>query len=275
MFSEKKINNVIVKPLINSNISDPNKVKGGQIFAEPYNTTFLCAKRKSGKTSALGEIISKTTDKRTIIWIFCPTTGVDESWKTIISNLEKRGNQVNVFDSMFEGKVNQLDEIITSLLEPVPIKVKESEQPIGSIKIKFGDTESGAVGTKKEYKPKKIAPEHCFILDDLSNEYRSSKGLYTLLKNGRHLKASVYVSMQWCLDVLPAGWKNAQYVLCFKSFSREKLEHIHKHLDLTIDLDKFFELYDYVMSQANYDFLYIDVRNQKYRRNFNKEINVE
>lgn len=272
MFSEKKINNVVVKPLVNAVISDPTKVKGGNLIPNPYHTTFLCAKRKSGKTSVIAELLKKTTDKKTVFWIFCPTTGIDDSWKQILNMLEKRGNQVNTFESIMDGKVNLLDEIINGLLEPVEqIEKKEpTMMPIMGAKIKFEPEPSEM---KKEYKPKKLAPANVFVFDDLSHELKNT-AIYKLLKNGRHTKSAVYISFQYPLDILPAGWKNCEFALCFKSFSRDKLEHIHKHLDLTLDIGAFYELYDYIMSHDPYDFMYIDVRNQNYRRNFNREINL-
>ena len=56
--------------------------------------------------------------------------------------------------------------------------------------------------------------------------------------------------------------------------TRDKLEHIHKMLDLSVDLEKFFDIYDYA-TQDPYNFLYIDMRNQKFRKNFSKELEFE
>jgi hypothetical protein len=49
------------------------------------------------------------------------------------------------------------------------------------------------ISKKKEYKPKKIAPKHCFIFDDISQELKNS-GLLSLCKKSRHFKASVFLS---------------------------------------------------------------------------------
>jgi hypothetical protein len=56
------------------------------------------------------------------------------------------------------------------------------------------------------------------------------------------------------------------------SFSRDKLDHIHKLLDLSIDLDKFIEIYD---QGATFDFLFINVKEQTFRKNFNKLLEVD
>lgn len=271
MIREENIKSVKdIKPLIVGVGHDANKVKYGDVFSNPYNTTFLCAKRKSGKTSVLATILDKTSNKHTIFWIFCPTTKIDDSWKMILKNLEDKGCVVNVFDSIMEGKRNQLNEIIDSLAKGSD---DDSEPPAKPIKKLIYDGQSDEP-EKKERKPKKLSPEHIFVCDDLSHELKNP-ALYKLLKNGRHLKASVYLSFQYPNDLLPMGWKNCEYAICFKSFSIDKLEHIHKHLDLTIPMEKFIELYNYVMKDRGYDFLFIDVKNEKFRKNFNKKLEIE
>lgn len=271
MIKEEVIKNIRdIKPLITGVGSDPSKVKFGSVFSNPYNTTFLCAKRKSGKTSVLAEILDKTSNKKTVFWIFCPTTNIDESWKAILKKLNEKGCVVNVFDSMMDGKVNQLNEIIDTLAKG---DEEEEQKPVKKLKKLICD---GAIEdeSKPERKPRKLSPEHIFCLDDISHEMKN-QALYKLLKNGRHLKASVYLSFQYPNDLLPMGWKNCEYAICFKSFSEDKLEHIHKCLDLTIPLEKFVDIYKYVMKDNKYDFLFVDVKNEKYRKNFNKILNIE
>ena len=46
MISEKKINNVSIKPLITTTGIDFKKIKGGNLIPSVYGVTFLCAKRK-------------------------------------------------------------------------------------------------------------------------------------------------------------------------------------------------------------------------------------
>jgi len=270
MIKEITLNTISIKPLVNANILDESKVKGGKMFPDPYNVTYLCARRKSGKTSVIAEILKKTSDKKTIFWLFVPTSRVDESWKTIIQLLEDRGNTVNVFDSIMEGKTNLLDEIVIDL--SIGDESKKTEQPVkADVKIMFEIPESEK--KKTEYKPKKLAPLHIFVFDDISQELKNHS-LLALLKKSRHLKAAVYVSSQYLLDLNPAALKQLSYFLCFRSMTRDKLEHIHKMLDLSIDIDKFFEIYDYA-TKEDYCFLYIDMKNQTFRKNFSKELNYE
>ena len=75
---------------------------------------------------------------------------------------------------------------------------------------------------KKEYKPKKLAPENIFVFDDISNELKNP-ALLALCKKSRHFKASVYISSQFIHDLLPQTLKQLSYFICFRSMTREKL----------------------------------------------------
>jgi hypothetical protein len=271
MIKEETLNNINVKPLVIVDNSDEKKVKGGELFKNPYNCTFLCSKRFSGKTSVIAHILRKTSDKKTTFWIFCPTNKVDSTWIALIKLLEDKGNQVNVFDSIMDGKVNLLDEIVRDLSNPEEDIIDKKEKDIEEkpiVKVNFGDKEK----KKQEYKPKKLAPRHIFVFDDISNELKNPS-LVALCKKSRHFKASVYISSQYIHDLQPQTLKQLDYFLCFKSFSRDKLEHIHKLLDLTIDIEKFYNVYDFCFENSKgYDFLYIDVRKEEFRKNFNKKL---
>jgi len=270
MIKEKTLNNIIVKPLVNADNVDITKIKGGSLFSEIYNVTYLCARRKSGKTSVLAEILKRTSDKKTTIWIFCPTHRLDPSWVQIIEMLENKGCQVNAFDSMMEGKTNLLDEIVTDLSTVDEPKKDAQQKIIMPIKMLFDVPEEKK---KKEYKPKKLAPENIFVFDDISNELKNP-ALLALCKKSRHFKASVYISSQFIHDLLPQTLKQLSYFICFRSMTREKLEHIYKMLDLSVDLEKFYDLYDYA-TRDPYCFLYVDMKNQTYRKNFNKVLDLE
>ena len=72
MISLKKINKQTVKAIPIPN-EDTRPIKGFEICEEVYANIFLCAKKKSGKTSAIFKIIKECSNKDTIIIIFCST----------------------------------------------------------------------------------------------------------------------------------------------------------------------------------------------------------
>lgn len=269
MLKEQTLNKVKVKPLIVNN-QDVSLIKGNELFPSTYYNLFICSKKKSGKTSLINTILQKCTDKRTMFFIFCSTVNVDASWKAIVEYLQNRGNTVNAYTEIMDGKVNILNEIVNelSLAQDEPIKDKtENEVPGG--KVLFEEPKK----KNKEYKPKKMSPEVVFLFDDAS-EMISSTSVQNLLKKNRHLKSNVIISSQYLHDLSPSSIKQLDYFICFKSFSNEKLEVIHKHLDLSIELDKLYSIYAYCTSKP-YSFLYINVRTEEYRCNFNKKIEFD
>jgi len=66
MIKETKLNNVVVKPIVDCNPPDITKIKGYKLIPSNYWILFLCSKKKSGKTSLINEICKKCTDKRTV-----------------------------------------------------------------------------------------------------------------------------------------------------------------------------------------------------------------
>ena len=84
----------------------------------------------------------------------------------------------------------------------------------------------------------------------------------------------MYISSQWPNDMVPQSIKQLDYMLVFKGINSEKLEHIHKLLDLSISFEKFEELYNYATGTDKWSFLYVSARDQKYRKNFNIALTI-
>ena len=99
-----------------SAISIPNEdtrpVKGFDICEEPYANIFLCARKKSGKTSAVFKIIKECSDRKTIIVIFCSTAYKDKNWIQMRKYFIKKGMDVRVYTSIYEDGEDQLANLI-------------------------------------------------------------------------------------------------------------------------------------------------------------------
>lgn len=272
--TEKKINDVQIEPLHTSSYKI-NRLMGKQYFdLYPY-LLFISAKKKSGKTSLIYNIIKNTTTKKTKFFLFCSTYSVDKSWIKIIDFLEKRGNVVEKFGAIKENKhTNNLDIIIDALtgadeeneegvegdsitinFQPMPVLVKQKRKK------------------KKNKKSEKIVPEYMFIFDDISNQLRDP-AISRLLKIHRHLGAgcNVIISSQYVKDLVPMAVSQIDYFITFKNFSEERLKHIHRLLDLSIDFEDYLKLY-YYATREPYQFLYTNTRSEEMRKGFNTRLN--
>ncbi len=268
MIKLSKINKERVKPIPQEGGGyDPKKVKGYSLFQEPYANLFCLARKKSGKTTVIFNILKKCIDKHTRLVIFCSTVDKDASWKYIVKHFKKKGNEVNTFTSISEGKMNYLDAIVEELQEP---EVEEEEKGPKINYIAFDDEEEDK--PKRKRKPKKLSPEVVFIFDDLGNSIRSSS-LASLLKKNRHFKSKVILSSQYLHDLQPESIRQLDYLLAFKGLSKEKLIKVHKGLDLAVDFTTFETIYENA-TKDKYCFLYIDAVNNEFRKCFDKKYSL-
>ena len=99
MISLKQINNQLVRPIPIPN-EDKRPIKGYDICKEIYSNIFICAKKKSGKTSALFKILKECSNKHTVIVVFCSTLYKDSTWVEICKFFQKKGYDLRLFTSI-------------------------------------------------------------------------------------------------------------------------------------------------------------------------------
>lgn len=125
----------------------------------------------------------------------------------------------------------------------------------------------------REKKPKKKAyhtPKAVFVFDDLGKTLRNG-AVANLMKKNRHLKSRVIVSSQDLHDLTPEAIRQLDYIFMFGGLPEDKVETVHKQLDLALALPAFKRVYKFATAEK-YHFLYVDVRDESYRRDFNTEI---
>lgn len=275
---EKKINDVKVIPIKLPEITQ--KVKGGNLFENVYGNIFISAKKKSGKTNLIANILKRCTSKDTIIYTFVSSINVDAVWLHIKDYFDKKGIEFHGFQSI---KDNEGKDILADIISVMEDKNDEEEtktifEPVykSAMFDKGTITESVEMERKEviQPKPKYIAPEAIFVFDDISAELRNSKSLTKLLKQNRHYKSKVIVSSQYVFDLKPEQRQQSDYMICFGGIKEEKMKTIFKDLSLHIDEDELYNIYSTVTSQP-YNFLYIDVRNSRFRKNFNIELSIK
>lgn len=271
MIKYKQINNSTVSaiPQIGTGI-DNRPIKGFNLFPEIYANVFLCAKKKSGKTSVIYKIIKSCATKDTHIIAFVSTLHKDSSWLSIKKYCEAKGINFTGYTSIMDGKADKLNELVDDLQNMVPKEDdKDSEPNPKQRSLLLCDSDS-----EEDEKPKKKSkyrsPEYIIILDDLSTELKS-KSLVSLLKKNRHFKSLVVVSSQYMNDLLPESRKQLDYFLIFKGQSLEKLKVIYTDADLSIPFEEFVAMYEDATKEP-YSFLYIDSRDDSYRKCFSHKI---
>lgn len=290
----KRINEVKVKKVNLIHEEDKRPIKGADLFPELYANIFLVAKKKSGKSMVISKIIKECAAKETICIFFCSTINKDDVWKAIQESCKKHGIPFIKHESLNNDGIDQLDLLVKHLQNEAKQNADDEddedddEEQEGGLRhnkerierlkcaIKGCDSDSDDDDEKKKKKAKKSkyrSPEYLIILDDLSNEMKA-QSLVGLLKKNRHFKCKVICSTQYCNDIRPESWQQADYALIFKGQSEKKLQEIWKNCDIGVEFDEFQEIYE-AATQKPYSFLYIDCRSGKFRSNFNLEFVLE
>jgi hypothetical protein len=115
--------------------------------------------------------------------------------------------------------------------------------------------------------------QNIFVFDDLSGELQN-KYISVLLKQNRHYKAKVIISSQYYNDITKQTRQQIDYILLFPKIPIERLETIYSELDLSIQYAIFLKCYQYA-TKGKYNFLYIDVRDEQLRKNFNQKFIIK
>ena len=277
MLRTKKINDFTVKKLRVPHV-DKSRVKGNKLFDEIYANINIVARKRSGKTNLVYNIIKKCSDKKTQIHIFCSTCLKDAAWIEIIKYLENRGNIIHTHTSIVDEEgVNLVEKFMTdnSIMEDTDESEDSSDIDYGYLEIgkPYVDPEEEKKKKRKKRKPKYVSPEHILIFDDLSTELKD-KHLSALYKQNRHYKAKVLTSSQGLNDIPPMSRKQQDYWILMKGLNIEKLQIAYKDADVGITFPQFLDVYKEATLKP-YSFLYIDTRTDTYRSCFDKQIIIE
>jgi len=259
------INDIVVKPVkVEKIISKP--IKHAKLFSEAYPNIFLCAKKKSGKTSVLATILKNAVGRDTTVIAFVSTVDKDSVWLAIKKWLKNKGNPCHFYNSIkSEEGENHLADLLKELTDQNEEDEEDSKEVRRPLRMKFDNEEEEE--EEKQKPTKYLAPEYIIIFDDMGGSLRVPE-VNKLLKINRHLRSMVIISSQWVTDLEPQAIKQLDYSLIFRSFDNEKLEKLYKLLDLGLGFDRFTKLYTHATLKP-FNFLYIDVRDESYRRNFN------
>eukprot|EP00732_Lithocolla_globosa_P000756 Lithocolla_globosa_v1_NODE_286_length_4646_cov_126.764975.p2 type:complete len:288 gc:universal NODE_286_length_4646_cov_126.764975:1401-538(-) len=268
MVHTERINQVKITPVVSST-TDPSKIKGYDMFPLLYCNVFLAARKKSGKSSVIANILQKCIDKTTKVYFFCATHEKDDTYKAIKDNLEKR-KIFSEFHTSLGNKGENLARLIEDLQKVQPEDESDSDDEPPQSVIKFNDDEI-RINIKRK-KPKKLAPKVVVIFDDIGDQLRN-KYVSQLLKTNRHYKAKILVSSQHYFDIEPSARRQIDYFLVFKGINEEKLIELYKAADLNVSEKEFLDMYDYA-TKERYNFMYVSVTDCDYRKNFSERFRI-
>lgn len=278
MFTTKRINDHRIKKIKPKH--QPVDSKGMNII-DIYTNTFLVARKKSGKTTALFNLLKATIDKNTFVYLFCNTVNKDQSYDVITSWMEDHDIEFQTFTSVKEGKEDHLGKIVSEL-EAMhneggkhPDYQEEDLSRLdgypGPICV-FGENEIKITIPRERKKP--LTPKLCFVFDDISQELRTNTNVRKLLKQNRHYLCNTIISSQNPLDLYTDSRNQIDNWMVFKGFNEKKLQAIYESADPSIDYHQWRVLYNDATADRPDNpkgFLYYQRAPDRYRRNFNYE----
>jgi len=277
MIKVKRINKEDVTPVkFVDVVEDLRPVRGRDIFPEIYANSFFCARKKSGKSCAIYHTIKNCATSETRVIAFVSTLHRDPTWRSIQKLCQDMKVDFTGYTSIKdpETKEDILDTIVKHLEQTTgEDKEEEEARPKQGI-ILCADDLIQHSGQRKRKKPKERAPKIIFIFDDLSGELQSPS-VTVLLKKNRHFMCKVLMASQYWNDIALQARKQIDYVLLYRGLAQslDKLTDIYKNCDLSVKFDMFLDIYRFC-TKEKYHFMYIDVVNSEFRRDFSHKLEL-
>ena len=269
-----KINNekVTAIPLVGEGKDDKKPIKGYNVLPAIFCNLFILAKKQMGKTTLIYKVLKDCIDPRTKVYAFVSTLNKDKNWKAIKRYCKKHNIEFNGYTSIIENDVNILANLVHRLQEEAEDSDDEDEKPEKKVNHIICNDDDCDEDDKPKKRYKYRVPEYMFILDDLSDELMNP-AVVALVKKHRHFFSKVIIGNQYWNDFQKSARKQMDFMIIFGEEPLDKLDEIYKQLRLNISFEKFFELYEFA-TKEKYSFLYIDINNCEYRKNFDLKIHV-
>jgi hypothetical protein len=307
----QKINDVKVKPIkIKNPLNKP--AKGDDMFPNPFGNIIIVARKNSGKSNLIANIIKNcaepgetsvicmsTTVNKDPIWhtmkLWCKQRNIPFEGVTELTTLDGNHKKTNFLTEFMKtvlkgGDEHDPDDEESDMDEQYGDGRSESDESESDSEEEDEDEQydirdfglqtvkprSGIKFPKDKTSLKKekpyVFPEYITIFDDIGEEI-SSRPVQAFVKKNRHLHAMNILSVQSIKDLLPAMHRQGDFYILFGGLQEDALEKVKKDADLGIPMEVLWDIYKKCTS-VKYSFLYIDVRNEQYRCNFDKKFNI-
>lgn len=241
------------------------------LFEEPYPFILLLAKRKSGKSTVvynlLKHLLFNKDNKDTVVFFFCSKIYNDPSYESIIRELKSRNINYIIETSFMKKGKDQLNELLKHMENNMDSRWSELDP------LTYDEHADNV------YKDKNFI----IVIDDLSAETQKSAALKNLMKSNRHLKCKLIISTQYLNDLPPDGINNLSHAFLFDKIqidkAKNKLREFYDKIGMTnMSYDKFEKMYRDATKptksgERSHSFLFMDIDNEVYRRNLDEEYN--
>ena len=181
-----RINNKVVKTCPKLRAVDDRPVKGADMFPEIYCNVFLCARKKSGKSTVVYNIVKNCASPDTTVIVFASTVNKDDTYYTIRRYCEVKHIPFIGYASLKDESGNRIEALVKTLEadaeEQIAKEKEESDDEDNSCVLIDSDSEDEPRKRRSKYR----VPEYILVFDDLSNELRDP-WLRKLVKENRHI----------------------------------------------------------------------------------------
>ena len=264
--TESKMNDVKIDVLKAPEEFTEKTVKGWKWVKNPYSNIFTIAKKHSGKSTIVRNIVKNVIDKRTKVMIFSGSVSKDPVYLDMIKWMKDKEIKVETYPSFIVKNGGQKVNMIEQLMNVLSNSKSKADEIVENEEKKLDFEDKRPKRKKKE----KIVPELLLIFDDLGATLRD-QSIATLTKLNRQFKIMNIFSFHAGTDVLPATQQQSDVTLLFGGYPEEKLEKLYESLVPTVDFETWKCLYNHA-TQKRFDFLYLDVRANEYRKNFDTKL---
>jgi hypothetical protein len=214
-------------------------------------------------------MVKECSDPRTKVYAFVSTINKDKIWVTIKKWCLSKEIEFNGYTSIVDDEgTNILQQLINNLQRETP-EVKEPKWHRSKKSIIMCDSDSDDEDEKPKRKYKYRTADYIIFLDDQSTEL-NNPAVTALFKKNRHFKSNVIIGNQYWNDLSTGARQNLDYMIIFGAQPKDKMVDIHRELDLSTPFEQFYEMYKFA-TKDRYNFLFIDIVNDRYRQNFNLE----
>ncbi len=239
----------------------------------------ILAKRRSGKTTLIYNLIKQFATKNTIVMFYVPTFWKDDVYESIRKYLQKKKILYMDYGDIKENGVNNIEIFLEEnkkdkeeLRETEPEESQEDNVQV-CLPCKFEARKPSEKKPKKE-KKEEVKLEYMFIFDDMSQSLRD-KWVSVLCKNSNHYRAKIILSSQSIKDLTPQTHAQLDYCILFKGFNDDSLDAFYERIEPNVSLEEFKNIYHRITSittKGMNHFLLYDRANNIFRDNLSHQV---